>query len=160
MVTLQGLLYSPIITYLPSYLGAFTSPFSTGLVLSVLNASSVPGQILTGALCDRSAPLPTSSRDIVNPTHNFSRRFPYPNVMFCSASVCAATIFGLLRVGDTLPKMFGFSVLLGLCGGGATSTWFPACTDGASAPHSQISRRKLTCTHFPVAGERPRRLIR
>lgn len=51
----QGFLYSPIITYLPSYLDSFTSPFDAGFVLSVLNAASVPGQILTGFLCDRYA---------------------------------------------------------------------------------------------------------
>ncbi|KAL8281017.1 hypothetical protein RQP46_006696 [Phenoliferia psychrophenolica] len=116
IVTLQGFLYSPIITYLPSYLSAFASPFSASLVLSVLNAASIPGQILTGAFCDR---------------------VPYTNVMLCSAVVCIAGIFGLLRVGDTLPKMFGFAILIGVFAGGVTSTWFRVCSDVAGKDSQQ-----------------------
>lgn len=104
----QGFLYSPIITYLPSYLDSFTSPFDAGFVLSVLNAASVPGQILTGFLCDR---------------------IPYPTVMLASALACLIVIFTLLRVVDTVAKAFGFSLLIGLCGGGFTSTWFHGATD-------------------------------
>ena len=120
-------MYSSIIVYLSSYTTSFATPLASGLVLSVLNAASVPGQILTGALCDR---------------------FPYTRVQAVSGSVCTICIFALLRVADTLPRVMGFAVLIGLIvrfpplssscrkvltsctqGGGFTSSWFPACVD-------------------------------
>lgn len=126
-VLLQGFMYSSIIVYLSSYTTSFATPLASGLVLSVLNAAAIPGQILTGALCDR---------------------YAYTRVMAISASVCTICIFALLRVADTLPRVMGFAVLIGLIvrsffllvqagtnelaqGGGFTSTWFPACVDVA-----------------------------
>lgn len=63
------------------------------MILALLNIASVPGQILTGALCDR---------------------IEYWQVMLGSALISIVAIFALLRVGDTFPKVAGFAVLLGL----------------------------------------------
>ncbi|KAI5475279.1 MFS general substrate transporter [Pseudohyphozyma bogoriensis] len=109
-VFIQGLLYSPLTVYLPTYSAAFASPLAASFTLSLLNIASTPGQIFTGGLCDI---------------------FPYPYVMLGSGLLSVVGIFAILRVADTLAKVLGLSILLGATAGGFSSCWFPACTDVA-----------------------------
>ncbi|KAA8904863.1 major facilitator superfamily domain-containing protein [Sphaerosporella brunnea] len=90
--------------YLPSY--AVTalrlSPQTSSLLLSLLNAASVPGQIFHGALCDR-----------VHIT----------TVIVVSAVGTALSVFLTWGLGGTLPWLIVFSLLYGFFAGGFTSIY-------------------------------------
>ncbi|ORY55965.1 major facilitator superfamily domain-containing protein [Leucosporidium creatinivorum] len=114
----QGFALASLSIYLPTYAASFTSPFNSSVILALFNVFQVPGQILTGALCDR---------------------YPYSAVMLGSASVTTLAIFTILRVGDSFAKVAGFAVLVGLTGGGFSSIWFPASTDITRSTPSQAA---------------------
>ncbi|SGY17944.1 BQ5605_C015g07934 [Microbotryum silenes-dioicae] len=110
-VLTQGMMFSPILTYLPTYLTSFESPTLASLTLALLNAATIPGLIMTGHLCDR---------------------YPYTWVQAVSTLLATLSIFLLLRVGDTFSKTLIFALLIGVSAGGFASTWFPSSIDVAT----------------------------
>ncbi|KDE08517.1 hypothetical protein MVLG_01296 [Microbotryum lychnidis-dioicae p1A1 Lamole] len=110
-VLTQGMMFSPILTYLPTYLTSFESPTLASLTLALLNAATIPGLIMTGHLCDR---------------------YPYTWVQAVSTLLATLSIFLLLRMGDTFSKTLIFALLIGVSAGGFASTWFPSSIDVAT----------------------------
>jgi MFS family permease len=90
--------------YLPSYASTALrlSPQTSSLLLALLNASSVPGQIFLGALCDR-----------VHIT----------TVIVVSAVGTAFSVFLTWGLGSSLPWLVVFAITYGFFAGGFTSIY-------------------------------------
>ncbi|KDQ61479.1 hypothetical protein JAAARDRAFT_54845 [Jaapia argillacea MUCL 33604] len=106
--TLQALSYFPVSLYIAVFTTSISSPLSATVVLSIFNSSAIIGQIFIGHLSDR---------------------FPYPKIMFISATGSAAAAFFLWGFSQTLAQVFVFAIIFGGLSGGFTSVWPVAATE-------------------------------
>ncbi|KDQ61464.1 hypothetical protein JAAARDRAFT_30903 [Jaapia argillacea MUCL 33604] len=105
---LQGLSYFPVALYIAVFTTSISSPLSATVVLSLFNSSSILGQIIIGHLSDR---------------------FPYPRIMFVSATGSSIAAFLLWGFSKTLSQVFVFAIIFGSLSGGFSSVWPVAATD-------------------------------
>ncbi|KDQ61480.1 hypothetical protein JAAARDRAFT_66589 [Jaapia argillacea MUCL 33604] len=106
--TLQALSYFPVSLYIAVFTTSLSSPLSATVVLSIFNSSSIFGQIFIGHMSDR---------------------FPYPWIMFVSATGSAIAAFLLWGFSTTLAQVFVFAIIFGSLSGGFSSVWPAAATD-------------------------------
>lgn len=92
-ITLQGFFYSSIAVYLPSYAVQYTTPVTSNLVLSAMNAASVVGQSSSGWLCDR---------------------YGYKSVMLLSGVLSVIGLFAVLQGTNQMARIWSFSIFNGL----------------------------------------------